>query len=202
MANAEEDALRRLGTERVRRFCEQLAPELLTGLAAKLALGVGVAAAGVGGAGAAGVLPGPVQDVVSTAVSAVTPFDLSTDDKMKDAKDATDGLDDLENDDGDDTGGKPGLDTNPKNDFGKAVSADARGESDGVRGVDGQAVSEVARNKNDDKPNGGSSTGRNDAKKTPASSQGQNSRPGSGNGKAGTDSGNSGNSGKAPAGRP
>ena len=46
------------------------------GVAGKLALGVGVAAAATTGAGAAGILPGPVQHAVSNAVGAVTPFSL------------------------------------------------------------------------------------------------------------------------------
>ena len=47
------------------------------GVAGKLALGVGVAAAATTGAGAAGVLPGPVQHAVSEAVGTVTPFDAA-----------------------------------------------------------------------------------------------------------------------------
>ena len=46
------------------------------GVAGKLALGVGVAAAATTGAGAAGVLPGPVQHAVASAVGAVTPFEI------------------------------------------------------------------------------------------------------------------------------
>ena len=61
---------------------------LLEGIAALLAkvasastvaqatAGLGIAVAGVTGAGAAGVLPGPVQDTVAGAVEAVTPFEL------------------------------------------------------------------------------------------------------------------------------
>jgi hypothetical protein len=44
-------------------------------VAGKLALGVGVAAAATTGAGAAGVLPGPVQDAFLHVVHSVTPFD-------------------------------------------------------------------------------------------------------------------------------
>jgi hypothetical protein len=51
---------------------------MLGGLAAKVALGVGVAAASVTAAGAAGVLPTPAQDVVASVVSATTPFQLPT----------------------------------------------------------------------------------------------------------------------------
>jgi hypothetical protein len=59
--------------------------EVIAGLVAKIAsastvaqatAGLGIAVAGVTGAGAAGVLPGPVQDTVAGAVQAITPFDL------------------------------------------------------------------------------------------------------------------------------
>src|SRR5436305_15124653 len=43
---------------------------------AQVAAGLGVAVAGVTGAGAAGVLPGPIQDGVAGAIEAVTPFDV------------------------------------------------------------------------------------------------------------------------------
>src|SRR5690349_15473529 len=46
------------------------------GVAGKIALGVGVAAAATTGAGAAGVLPGPVQHAFASAVHSVTPFDV------------------------------------------------------------------------------------------------------------------------------
>jgi hypothetical protein len=59
----------------VTEFLSGLAAKLAgLGLAAKLGLGVGVAAAAVGGAGAANVLPEPVQHAVATAVDTVTPF--------------------------------------------------------------------------------------------------------------------------------
>lgn len=45
------------------------------GVAGKLALGVGVAAAATTGAGAAGVLPGPVQNAFRSVVHGVSPFD-------------------------------------------------------------------------------------------------------------------------------
>jgi hypothetical protein len=45
------------------------------GVAGKIALGAGVACAATTGAGAAGVLPGPVQHAFSEAVSSVTPFE-------------------------------------------------------------------------------------------------------------------------------
>jgi hypothetical protein len=43
---------------------------------AQIATGVTVTVAGVAGAGAAGVLPGPVQDGVAGAIESVTPFDV------------------------------------------------------------------------------------------------------------------------------
>jgi hypothetical protein len=46
------------------------------GVAGKVALGVGVAAAATTGAGAAGILPGPMQHAMSQAVDAVTPFSM------------------------------------------------------------------------------------------------------------------------------
>jgi hypothetical protein len=72
---------------------------VIAGLAAKIAsastvaqvaAGVGVAVAGVTGAGAAGVLPGPVQDGVAGAIEAVTPFDVpdSADDRVTGVDDA------------------------------------------------------------------------------------------------------------------
>ena len=184
-----------------RRRERMLVSELLAGLAAKLAglglaakvgLGLGVAAASVGGAGAAGVLPDPVKDVVSTAVSAVTPLDLTDDGSGDDTDEGTD--------DG------SGQATNTKNDFGEAVSADARGESDGVKGVDGQVISELARNKNNDKPNNGKNTtdsttatttgatagatGLDKTKETPAAGHAPTSLPGPAAGTTGLDRAN------------
>jgi hypothetical protein len=46
------------------------------GLAAKVALGAGIAAAAVGTAGATGVLPAPAQHAVASVVDAVTPLNL------------------------------------------------------------------------------------------------------------------------------
>jgi hypothetical protein len=43
---------------------------------AKAALGIGIAAASVAGAGAAGALPGPVQHAMASAVSAVSPCEF------------------------------------------------------------------------------------------------------------------------------
>jgi hypothetical protein len=67
--------------ERSRAFLPHPLSSLLrkvaaAGLAAKIALGAGVAAASITGAAASGVLPGPVQDAVAGAVRAVTPFEF------------------------------------------------------------------------------------------------------------------------------
>lgn len=55
---------------------KMLVKTFLGSLAAKLALGVGVAAASVTAAGAAGVLPDAAQHAIASVVSATTPFDL------------------------------------------------------------------------------------------------------------------------------
>jgi hypothetical protein len=57
---------------------------------AQVATGVTVTVAGVAGAGAAGVLPGPVQDGVAGAIESVTPFDVpdSHDDRVTGVDDA------------------------------------------------------------------------------------------------------------------
>jgi hypothetical protein len=86
------------------------------GMAAKAGVGLGVAAASVTGAGAAGVLPAPVQDTVAAVVASTTPFTLPD----ADAREARTGV-------------------------GASVSADATGASDGVPGVDGEAVAARVR---------------------------------------------------------
>ena len=55
---------------------KMLVKTFVGGLAAKLALGMGVAAASVTAAGAAGVLPDPAQHAVASVVAAATPFAL------------------------------------------------------------------------------------------------------------------------------
>jgi len=46
------------------------------GVVTQVTAGVGIAVVGLTGAGAAGVLPGAVQDTVAAAVETVSPFDL------------------------------------------------------------------------------------------------------------------------------
>ena len=95
------------------------------GMAAKAGLGLTLAAASTTAAGAVGVLPDPAQHGVATVVKVATPFTFpDSEEEAKDAKEAKE-----------------------KSNFGATVSADATGASDGVPGVDGQAVSDAARNK-------------------------------------------------------
>ena len=131
-----------------------LISELLAGLLAKLAglgaaskaaLGLGVAAASVTGAGAAGILPDPAQHAVATAVSAATPFELPDPDGVVAGADDSDGTDGSQN--GDDTEGDTGgddADTAVAN-HGACVSEVAHNAPRGPGGEHGRAVSEVAR---------------------------------------------------------
>lgn len=123
------------------------------GLVAKLALGVGVAAASVTTAGAANVLPDPAQDAVAAVVNAATP--LHMDDSHpgrghhKTTKAGTDGaraddpagdMTDLEvDDDGTDGEGKP------TDNHGACVSAIAKAAPTGQGSEHGKVVSEAAK---------------------------------------------------------
>jgi hypothetical protein len=104
------------------RFVRRLAG---LGLAAKVALGVGVAAASTTAAGAAGVLPAPAQHAVASVVDATTPFafpDRASDKAVTGATvrgDATGASD-----------GVAGVD-------GKAVSDAARNKGQGTAGSGG-----------------------------------------------------------------
>lgn len=86
------------------------------GLAAKLAVGGSLAAASVVGAGAAGMLPASATEAVRGAIETVTPVQFSHSDD----------------------------DHSPTSSFGRRVSADATGESDGVKGVDGPTIASEA----------------------------------------------------------
>ena len=73
---------RRSARVRIRRRTAMLFPALLAkllsaGAIAQAATGAGVAVVVVTGAGAAGVLPDPVQSTVSTVVESVTPFEIA-----------------------------------------------------------------------------------------------------------------------------
>jgi hypothetical protein len=110
------------------------------GAVAHAATGVGLALAGVTGAGAAGVLPAPVQDGVAGAVEILTPLDLpDSSDAHPSGDPEVDGADtgiDLAPETGTDPGELP-----DQAGFGTSVGTDAQ---DG--GVDGGQVSEDARN--------------------------------------------------------
>ncbi len=137
------------------RSKKMLVKTLLGSLAAKTALGLGVAAASVTAAGAAGVLPAPAQEVVASVVSAATPFELRTPSDVTTL--ATDDTEDTEDTttttststtlpgtgggDNDDTGGDS--DETRKINHGACVSAAARTNTG--EGNHGRTVSSIAR---------------------------------------------------------
>ena len=108
---------------------------------AGLAAGFGLAFVGVTGAGAAGVLPDPIQGGVSGALEAVTPVEAA------DAVDDAPAVDDRRGAEQGDTGrAAPAVGTPAgapaAEEFGGRVSEDAKGG-----GVDGPAVSSEARDR-------------------------------------------------------
>lgn len=128
---------------------KMLVPKLAAlGMAAKVALGFGVAAAAVTTAGMAGALPGPAQNTVAAVVSALSPLDLPG--AAGDVADhvTSDVTTDVTTDttlprDDDVTGDDPVEGEAPAN-HGACVSAIAHDKS--VSGREhGKAVSEVAR---------------------------------------------------------
>jgi hypothetical protein len=136
---------------------KMLVPKIAAmGLAAKAALGLGIATAAVATAGMAGALPAPAQNTVAAVVNAVTPLDLpraavATDVTTDPTTDVTtDPTTDVTTDpsttlpgDGDGTGDDPVESGTPAN-HGACVSAIAKDKS--VTGREhGQAVSEAAR---------------------------------------------------------
>lgn len=121
-----------------------LVKTLVGGLAAKVAFGVGAAAASVTAAGAAGVLPEPAHEAVAEVVAATTPFQLPerpkavsqvTGDVLPTTTSTTvaDGVDD-----GDGTSGRTV-------NHGACVSAAARDKSATGAGSHGKTVSSIAR---------------------------------------------------------
>ncbi len=135
--------------------------ELLAGLLAKLAglaaaskaaLGLGVVAATVTGAGAAGVLPDPAQHAVARVVKAATPFEFEDPNAVVAQGDHTEENGDLDGtdgtDDADGTDGTDGTDGEARvaaANHGACVSEVARNAPRGPGGQHGRAVSEVAR---------------------------------------------------------
>ncbi|MGH9212119.1 MAG: hypothetical protein ACRD2C_15750, partial [Acidimicrobiales bacterium] len=85
------------------------------GVIAKIVLGAALATAGLAGAGAAGTLPGRMEDKVRRAIEAVTPVDFED----------------------------PAAGDGPAR-FGERVSSDATGAADGDNGVDGQTIADQA----------------------------------------------------------
>ena len=118
---------------------KMLVKTLVGSLAAKIALGMGVATASVTAAGAAGVLPDPAQHAVAAVVDAATPFALpDPSDSINDVVDIPTSSTTTTTvaDDTDDTSGRAA-------NHGACVSAVARDKSGS--GSHGKTVSSVAR---------------------------------------------------------
>lgn len=157
------EAVRPPAWGRRRRMVLETALAKLTalGLTAKVGVATAAVAAATTGAGAAGALPGPVQDAVADAVGAVTPFQLpsgGTDDGLPTenaTEDPTPSTTEQASDDptDDPTDGPSEASTSVEEEstapddrasFGERVSGDATGEDDGEPGVDGQEISSEA----------------------------------------------------------
>jgi len=111
------------------------------GAVAQASLGLGLVLAGVTGAGAAGVLPGPVQDEVSAVFEAVTPFELphSSDDRSTADEDSATPVA-VVPETGEAQDGEFPADTPAPAEFGQGVSGAAKDD-----GVAGHEISEQAR---------------------------------------------------------
>jgi hypothetical protein len=131
-----------------------LVKTLLGGLAAKVALGAGVAVASVTAAGAAGVLPEPVHNAVASVVSAATPIDLPDRSEL-DLQEVVDDVTSTTTSStsttsttlaGDDDGGTAGDGTAGRTvNHGACVSAAARDKAESEPGSHGRTVSSIAR---------------------------------------------------------
>ncbi|HEX6424899.1 MAG TPA: hypothetical protein VFZ79_15555 [Acidimicrobiales bacterium] len=136
------------------------------GLAAKLALGTGAAAAGVFGAG---MLPGPVGRVARDAIQAVTPIQFPAVDHPVERRGGDDGPD----------AGNSGADgADGADQHGEHVSPDATGESDGQPGVDGPQVAETAPGADERPDDTPAATGTSTSSTVPPSAPGRPSNPG------------------------
>jgi hypothetical protein len=121
----------------------------LASLAAKIAVGSGLAVATVTAAGAAGVLPEPAQHAVASVVEATTPFDMANQ-AVGDLQDAVDEVTTTTSSttsttvaSGDDDAGEDGVtDTARKQNHGACVSTVARNTPGPAKG---KTVSAVAR---------------------------------------------------------
>jgi hypothetical protein len=105
-----------------------------TGAVAQAATGLGIVLAGVTGAGAAGVLPGPIQGPVSSVLEAVTPFELPASADGRSTTDEEPATREAPQD------SEHPAETPAQAEFGRQVSGEAQ-----EGGVDGQAVSSGAR---------------------------------------------------------
>jgi type IV secretory pathway VirB10-like protein len=147
-------------------FPALVAKILSAGAIAQAATGAGIVVVAFTGAGAAGVLPGPVQDTVATVVETVTPFDLPHSHDPVKPEDttpaptlptATTTSEDTENPPTETPETEPtepaGPTSTASNSFGKRVSEDAK---DG--GVDGQEISREAHERNEARKSGSTAT--------------------------------------------
>ena len=140
-----------------------LVRSVIGGVAAKVAFGMGVAAASVTMAGAAGVLPDPAQQAVATVVAATTPFALPEpsgialqvgDDPSSSTSTSTSTT--LAGDADDD--GNEGTAGERKVNHGACVSAAARDKAESEGGSHGKTVSLIARSDCGKTEKNGSST--------------------------------------------
>jgi hypothetical protein len=121
------------------------------GVAAKAALGAGLLTASVATAGAAGVLPEPVQHAVADVVNAATPLqipDPGSVSKVVVSEDPPDGsttTSTVPGDDDDDGATGAGAGATNADNHGACVSAVARDKTAQVGGNHGKAVSAAAR---------------------------------------------------------
>lgn len=164
-ATGDAVAARRRGTPGSRRR-HLVARVAGAGLAAKLALGAGAAAAGVFGAG---MMPGPVGRVARDAIQAVTPIQFPAGDHPVERR----------GDDGPDDGNSGADGADQPGEHGERVSPDATGESDGQPGVDGPQVAETAPGA-DERPDVDTpaATGTSTSSPVPPSAPGRPSNPG------------------------
>ena len=170
------------------------------GLAAKVALGVGVAAASTTAAGAAGVLPAPAQHAVATVVDATTPVsfpDRAAEKAVtgaivrRDATGASDGVagadgkavSDAARNKGQGAGGAAGTDNSGRGSSGTGNSGSrtAGGNSGSGRGNGGSGDSGTGNSGNGVGPSNSGATGLDRANETPAAGNVPTSVPGRGN---------------------
>ena len=198
------------------RSKRMLVKTFVGGLAAKVALGMGVATASVTAAGAAGVLPEPARDVVASVVAAATPFQLPDPSlnlqvgggDLSSTSSSSSTSTTLAEDDGEGSDGT----TERKANHGACVSAAARDKAETQTGGEpnshGKTVSSIARSDcgKEEKGStssttsttvGSSSTSSSSTSTTVAGSQrSANSGPGNSGNSGKGNPGNSGNSGK------